>query len=183
VLNGITEKLEYEKNHFNSLHKQADNVREELTKPFTLEEELATKSARLAELDIQLNLDDHFEKPEAANINDENKKILIENELNDEHKTEKLKILQEARDVLGPKSIITNPQNDWTYEGRIVAVSEHYAVQQTARRSGIIHEIEELKKNGTVIANNEIRIKYDRNKQEEITKNTLEESNSEELGF
>ena len=177
ALNGITEKLEYEKNHINSLFKQAENVREELRKPFALEEELAVKSTRLAELNIQLDLDNA--QIENAGMADDGNNTGDKTE--EEHYKEKLKIIQEARDVLGPKSIITNPQDGWTYEGRLVAVSEHYAVQQTARRGGVIHEIEELKNNGSRIANNEIRIKYDKSKQEETVENTIEKSDSEEL--
>jgi len=41
-----------------NLHLQMDNAKAELGKPFPQEEELRTKAARLAELNIELNIDD-----------------------------------------------------------------------------------------------------------------------------
>ena len=41
-----------------NLHEQMQAAKEELSKPFSQEEELRTKSARLAELNAELNIDD-----------------------------------------------------------------------------------------------------------------------------
>ena len=44
-------------NRLNDLNRQMSTARAELGKPFPQEEELRTKSARLAELDAKLSLD------------------------------------------------------------------------------------------------------------------------------
>ena len=45
-----------------TLHEQMENAKSELERPFQLEQELSDKSARLAELDVMLNMDEHTEE-------------------------------------------------------------------------------------------------------------------------
>ena len=57
VLNSLPHRKEREENNLIETHRQMDNAREEIDKPFPQEEELQTKSARLAKLDAMLNMD------------------------------------------------------------------------------------------------------------------------------
>lgn len=56
LLAGIEKRLSLKRSMLEETHKQCSNAKEELGKPFPYEEELASKSARLAELDAALNL-------------------------------------------------------------------------------------------------------------------------------
>ena len=58
VLSGIEGRIETTKQKLESLYQQQEDARTELGKPFPQEEELAEKSARLAELDAALNMDE-----------------------------------------------------------------------------------------------------------------------------
>ncbi len=69
VLSGLSGRLERVQNELMNLENQQNAAREELQKPFLQERELAEKSARLAELDAALNMDDSH--PEAEHISDE----------------------------------------------------------------------------------------------------------------
>lgn len=57
ALNSLPHRKEREEAQLAELKKQMDNAKEEIDRPFPQEEELATKSARLAELDAMLNMD------------------------------------------------------------------------------------------------------------------------------
>ena len=69
ALSGLSGRLERVQNELMNLENQQNAAREELQKPFPQERELAEKSARLAELDAALNMDDSH--PEAEHISDE----------------------------------------------------------------------------------------------------------------
>lgn len=56
ALNKISEKLEDYKIKLSNILQQQEAAREEVGKPFPYEDELRQKSARLAELDAELNL-------------------------------------------------------------------------------------------------------------------------------
>ncbi|MBQ9854013.1 MAG: DEAD/DEAH box helicase family protein [Bacilli bacterium] len=56
VFNGIDKKLDYNKTQLEDTKKQYENAKQEINKPFPQEEELKTKSKRLDELNIVLNL-------------------------------------------------------------------------------------------------------------------------------
>ena len=58
ALAGITAKLERGREQLENLHNQQDAAQVEVGKPFLQEAELAEKSARLAELDAALSMDD-----------------------------------------------------------------------------------------------------------------------------
>ena len=58
ALNGMSDRLTTVRNKLDSLYAQMETAKSELGKPFPQEEELRTKSARLAELNIELNIDD-----------------------------------------------------------------------------------------------------------------------------
>ena len=58
ALNAMPERLAAAQARVDSLHDQMENAKAELGKPFPQEEELRVKSARLAELNIELNIDD-----------------------------------------------------------------------------------------------------------------------------
>lgn len=58
ALNGMSDRLTTARNKLDSLYAQMETAKSELGKPFPQEEELHTKSARLAELNIELNIDD-----------------------------------------------------------------------------------------------------------------------------
>ncbi|MBQ3098163.1 MAG: helicase, partial [Kiritimatiellae bacterium] len=57
VLTSLPNKKDRDEKRLIETHNQMENAREEIAKPFPQEEELATKSARLAELDAMLNMD------------------------------------------------------------------------------------------------------------------------------
>jgi hypothetical protein len=57
ALAGIPRRMQNVDNRLNDLNQQMATAKAELGKPFPQEEELRTKSARLAELDAKLNLD------------------------------------------------------------------------------------------------------------------------------
>ena len=58
ALNGMADRLTAVKGKLDSLYAQMETAKAELGKPFPQEAELRTKSARLAELNIELNIDD-----------------------------------------------------------------------------------------------------------------------------
>ncbi len=58
ALNAMPERLAAAQARVDSLHDQMENAKTELGKPFPQEEELRVKSARLTELNIELNIDD-----------------------------------------------------------------------------------------------------------------------------
>ena len=58
TLNGIEKRLEAVTERLEALYVQVENAKSELGKPFPQEEELKIKSARLAELNAELNIDD-----------------------------------------------------------------------------------------------------------------------------
>ena len=58
VLNGIESKIENTKNNLEDTKKQFENAKQEITRPFPQEEELKTKTKRLDELNIILNLNE-----------------------------------------------------------------------------------------------------------------------------
>ena len=58
ALNGMAERLTTVQNKLESLYSQMETAKQELGKPFPQENELRVKSARLAELNIALNIDD-----------------------------------------------------------------------------------------------------------------------------
>lgn len=57
-MNTIEKRLETVKERLDALYVQVENAKSELGKPFPQEEELRVKSARLAELNAELNIDD-----------------------------------------------------------------------------------------------------------------------------
>ena len=59
ALAGIEKKVTETEQKLENLHKQLATAQEEVKKPFAQEEELAQKSARLAELNSMLNMDEH----------------------------------------------------------------------------------------------------------------------------
>ena len=61
ALDNLPERVEQAENALQALYQQRDAAQVELEKPFPQEEELAAKSARLAELDALLNMDAHPE--------------------------------------------------------------------------------------------------------------------------
>ncbi len=58
ALNGMSDRLTAVQGKLDSLYSQMETAKAELGKPFPQEDELRTKSARLAELNIALNIDD-----------------------------------------------------------------------------------------------------------------------------
>ena len=58
ALNGMSDRLTVVRDKLDSLYAQMETAKSELGKPFPQEEELRVKSARLAELNIELNIDD-----------------------------------------------------------------------------------------------------------------------------
>ena len=58
VLNGMADRLATVQSKLESLYSQMETAKQELGKPFPQEDELRVKSARLAELNIALNIDD-----------------------------------------------------------------------------------------------------------------------------
>ena len=58
ALNGMADRLTAVRDKLDSLYSQMETAKNELGKPFPQEEELRVKSARLAELNIALNIDD-----------------------------------------------------------------------------------------------------------------------------
>ena len=58
ALNGMSDRLTVVRDKLDSLYAQMDTAKSELGKPFPQEDELRVKSARLAELNIELNIDD-----------------------------------------------------------------------------------------------------------------------------
>ena len=61
VLNAIPNRLETVRSALDNLYKQMDEAKAEIGKPFPQEDELREKSARLAELNAELNIDENIE--------------------------------------------------------------------------------------------------------------------------
>ncbi|MDO5397138.1 MAG: SNF2-related protein [bacterium] len=66
AFNNIEKRLETVKERLDALYIQVENAKAELGKPFPQEEELKVKSARLAELNTELNIDDRTPMEQAV---------------------------------------------------------------------------------------------------------------------
>lgn len=66
ALNAFADRIAHAENELDNLKEQQQAAQAEVEKPFPQEEELAEKSARLAELNAQLDMEDHRPKPEQA---------------------------------------------------------------------------------------------------------------------
>jgi len=87
--------------------------------------------------------------------------------------SEKQAVLYEAKEALGSNSFITNAQNNASYEGKIIASSEHYVVQEVMEGKGILHSLEnnpDLKNFLETEADKDmsVRISYDKTGQASI---------------
>ena len=78
ALAGIPARLEKAEQQLESLNSQQEAAKGELGKPFPQEAELAEKSARLAELDALLNMDEHGEEPPELEDNAAKPSVLAE---------------------------------------------------------------------------------------------------------
>ena len=70
-LNNFPERITSAENELDTLHQQQAAAQIEVEKPFPQEEELAEKSARLAELNAQLDVDEKSHEPEQEEQSDE----------------------------------------------------------------------------------------------------------------
>ena len=70
-LNNFPERITAAENELDTLHQQQAAAQIEVEKPFPQEEELAQKSARLAELNAQLDVDEKHHEPEMEETPDE----------------------------------------------------------------------------------------------------------------
>ena len=70
-LNNFSERITAAENELATLHQQQEAAQIEVEKPFPQEEELAEKSARLAELNAQLDVDEKSHEPEQEEEPDE----------------------------------------------------------------------------------------------------------------
>ena len=68
ALSGIPNRLEKAKTQLDNLYNQQEAAKVEVKKPFPLESELSQKSARLAELDAALNMDEQSEVKQKENV-------------------------------------------------------------------------------------------------------------------
>ena len=66
VLSAMPDRLQNVRNTLDALTAQMETAKAELGKPFPQEDELRTKSARLAELNAELNIDDRTPMERAA---------------------------------------------------------------------------------------------------------------------
>ena len=66
ALNAFADRIAHAENELDNLKEQQQAAQAEVEKPFPQEEELAQKSARLAELNAQLDMEDHRPEPEQA---------------------------------------------------------------------------------------------------------------------
>ena len=66
ALNAFADRIAHAENELDNLKEQQQAAQAEVEKPFPQEEELAQKSVRLAELNAQLDMEDHRPKPEQA---------------------------------------------------------------------------------------------------------------------
>ena len=66
ALNAFADRIAHAENELDNLKEQQQAAQAEVEKPFPQEEELAQKSARLAELNAQLDIEDHRPEPEQA---------------------------------------------------------------------------------------------------------------------
>ena len=70
-LNNFPERITAAENELDTLHQQQAAAQIEVEKPFPQEEELAQKSARLVELNAQLDVDEKHHEPEMEETPDE----------------------------------------------------------------------------------------------------------------
>ena len=73
----IPERLKSSEVQLQTLHEQVENAKAELAKPFAFEAELAEKSARLAELDASLDMDDMPSAPILPEQDDAAKSVAV----------------------------------------------------------------------------------------------------------
>ena len=66
ALNAFADRIAHAENELDNLKEQQQAAQAEVEKPFPQEEELAEKSVRLAELNAQLDMEDHRPEPEQA---------------------------------------------------------------------------------------------------------------------
>ena len=72
ALNGIPDRMDTSKSQLENVYKQIDAAKAELGKPFPQEDELRAKSARLAQLNAELDIDDKKPPEELTEENSEN---------------------------------------------------------------------------------------------------------------
>ncbi|MCL1876407.1 MAG: hypothetical protein FWF87_09145, partial [Synergistaceae bacterium] len=114
ALNGIAEKLEAERDHLSSLYKQMEDVKDELTKPFSHEEELTVKSARLNDLNIQLNLDKHENESCLGNDDfDNDNESENESESEKSHETQQVQHAQQTQQEQEIEEISKNSRDEF----------------------------------------------------------------------
>lgn len=76
ALNGIPDRMDTSKSQLENVYKQIDAAKAELGKPFPQEDELRAKSARLAQLNAELDIDDKKPPEQLAEDNSENEKVM-----------------------------------------------------------------------------------------------------------
>ena len=141
AVEGIPKRLGEAREKLESLHEQVRAAREELGKEFPHARELQEKTARLAELNVLLSMDNgKGGDPKAALID------------------------AAKRSLGGGKSLVTDAIPGRRYVGDIIGISETHVVQRIAPTMGIIHDRSLL--NGleaeTEESSGALRIAYDR---------------------
>ncbi|MDR1732359.1 MAG: DEAD/DEAH box helicase family protein [Synergistaceae bacterium] len=156
ALDGINKRIAVQKERLADLHKQVRDAKEEIARPFPMEEELKAKSARLTELNIELNLG-NYEPGEAVIPEEAAAKDVGERET----------LVGSAKAKLGANSIVIDAQNGQSYTGNVLEIGENYAVQKISRGFGVVHafdkapELQKILKSGAG-GNLDLNVAYDR---------------------
>ena len=79
ALNGLDRQLEKSRARLEDLERQTENARAELEKPFPQEAELAEKSARLIELNAELDMENNAPSEPVAEENENERPSLLAN--------------------------------------------------------------------------------------------------------
>ena len=184
AINGIPQKLEEVKGQLENYHSQVKATEEELQKGFPYADELKEKSARLAQLNTELTMQDNSQipvqetsptaEPDAPEVKaEETQKIENPTEIKAAYGIPEVKpqiTVQMIRDlnlIDGDVYVYPNPRTDGQeYKGEIRYVDREkgYCVQLSGKRSLFAHKLEKLERTPKVGENLKISFSDDSHK-------------------
>ena len=134
---------EYRYSQVTELHEKMKTAQEEIKKPFPREEELNQKQARLAEVNILLSKD---AEPERANQGAEQEENNEENQeeiakLNVAKLKERETLILSINKETGYCNQFIEAEDNQSYKGKLLAVGEHLAAQETDYCKVTFHDL------------------------------------------
>lgn len=165
AINEIPKKLEELKGQLENYQNQIKVTEEELAKPFPYADELKEKSARLAQLNVELTMPERgqTQTPENSSTETENPEIKSEEPQKNENSSEikaaygipeskpqiTEQMIRDLKLIDGESIIYPNPRTDGQqFKGEILHVDKEngYCVQLVGKQSLFVHSLEKLER-------------------------------------